>query len=160
MNGNLDRFKKYENFMSIYNNVLVAIDPFIDSNKIIIQAKKITKPDGNMRLIYVMESLMAFPSAPFAPPMVDLPGVHKNTRQAAYNMMLEVAKKYDIPKENVHLEIGSIAREIKKFASDTNADAIVIGSHGRHGVGLLLGSTASSVIHGVSCDMLIVKIEA
>jgi len=33
---------------------------------------------------------------------------------------------------------------------------VVIGSHGRHGVQLLLGSTANAV-HGASCDVLAVR---
>lgn len=150
----------FEAFMTIYNNVLVAIDPYIDSSNILDQAVKIIKPDGKMSLIYVMESLMAFPSAPFAPPMVDLPGTHQSIRQDVQKHMLQLAEKYKIPKAKIHIEVGSVAKEIKKLASDMNADVIVIGTHGRHGIGLLLGSTASSVIHGAPCDMLVVKIRS
>jgi len=33
-----------------------------------------------------------------------------------------------------------------------------MGTHGRHGLGLLLGSTASGVLHGVDCDVLAVRV--
>ena len=38
------------------------------------------------------------------------------------------------------------------------ADLIVVGSHGRHGLALLLGSTASGVLHGAPCDVLAVRV--
>jgi universal stress protein A len=34
----------------------------------------------------------------------------------------------------------------------------VVGSHGRHGLALLLGSTANDVLHGAPCDVLAVKL--
>ena len=37
-------------------------------------------------------------------------------------------------------------------------DLIVVGTHGRHGIGLLLGSTANSVLHGVDRDVLAVRV--
>jgi len=39
-----------------------------------------------------------------------------------------------------------------------HADLIVVGSHGRHGLSLLLGSTANAVLHGAPCDVLAVRI--
>ena len=54
--------------------------------------------------------------------------------------------------------IGSPAHEIRTRAADTGADLIVVGSHGRHGLRLLLGSTANGVLHGVPCDVLVVRV--
>ena len=39
------------------------------------------------------------------------------------------------------------------------ADLIVVGSHGRHGLALLLGSTANDVLHGAPCDVLAVRLK-
>ncbi|MCP4009678.1 MAG: universal stress protein, partial [Proteobacteria bacterium] len=33
-----------------------------------------------------------------------------------------------------------------------------LGSHGRHGLGLLLGSTANGVLHLAQCDVLAVRV--
>ncbi|MGB1202845.1 MAG: universal stress protein [Alloalcanivorax venustensis] len=38
------------------------------------------------------------------------------------------------------------------------ADLIVLGSHGKHGIRLLLGSTANAVLHRATCDVLAVRI--
>ncbi|MEO1899758.1 MAG: universal stress protein, partial [Methylococcales bacterium] len=37
-------------------------------------------------------------------------------------------------------------------------DLIVVGSHGRHGLALLLGSTANGVLHHAVCDVLAVRL--
>ena len=35
----------------------------------------------------------------------------------------------------------------------------MVGSHGRHGLALLLGSTANDVLHGAPCDVLAVRLK-
>ena len=146
--------------MSIYKNILVAIDPFINSNNIIEKAKKLVDSGDKIQLVHVMDVVVIFPNASTAPPLLDLPGVQRKTQKQARDIMLDIGKKYAIPAENIHNKIGSTAKVIKKFAAEIDADLIVVGSHGRHGIGLLLGSTASSVVHGAPCDMLVVRIKA
>ena len=56
------------------------------------------------------------------------------------------------------VEIGIPKREIVRIAEEKGADLIVIGSHGRHGLQLLLGSTANGVLHQAKCDVLAVRV--
>jgi universal stress protein A len=44
------------------------------------------------------------------------------------------------------------------MAKDQDIDLIVVGSHGRHGLALIFGSTSNSVLHGATCDVLAVRI--
>jgi universal stress protein A len=44
------------------------------------------------------------------------------------------------------------------LATEQNCDVIVVGSHGRHGLALLLGSTANDLLHGAPCDVLAVRL--
>ncbi|BBI62758.1 hypothetical protein HSBAA_40640 [Vreelandella sulfidaeris] len=48
--------------------------------------------------------------------------------------------------------------EIHRFAEEHGVDLIVVGSHGRHGFALLLGSTSTGVLHGAQCDVLAVRV--
>ncbi len=57
------------------------------------------------------------------------------------------------------VEMGSVKAEILRHARDNNIDLIVVGSHGRHGLGLLLGSTANALLHGAPCDVYVVRIK-
>jgi len=55
--------------------------------------------------------------------------------------------------------VGATAREIVTLAESLNSDLIVVGSHGRHGLALLLGSTANAVLHHTPCDLLAVRLK-
>jgi nucleotide-binding universal stress UspA family protein len=53
---------------------------------------------------------------------------------------------------------GDPAAEILRIAQDTNSDLIVMGTHGRSGLGrLLMGSVAEQVVRKASCPVLTVK---
>jgi len=53
---------------------------------------------------------------------------------------------------------GVPKQEIVNYANEQQADLIVLGSHGRHGLALLLGSTANAVLHYALCDVMAVRL--
>ena len=53
----------------------------------------------------------------------------------------------------------STAQKIVEVAAEQHCDLIIVGSHGRHGLALLLGSTANDVLHGAPCDVLAVSLK-
>lgn len=56
------------------------------------------------------------------------------------------------------LLIGVAADEIVKFAKESGADLIVIGSHGRTGLRrLLVGSVAEAVVRQAECPVITIK---
>lgn len=58
----------------------------------------------------------------------------------------------------VHVLHGSPAREIADFAASLDADLVVVGSHGRHGVErFLLGSVAERVLRLARCPVWVVR---
>jgi universal stress protein A len=63
-----------------------------------------------------------------------------------------------IPEDHQHLIFGRPEAEIHRVAEELEADLIVVGSHGRHGLALLLGSTANGVLHGAKTDVLAVRV--
>lgn len=46
-----------------------------------------------------------------------------------------------------------------RIAEENNVDLIVVGSHGRKGIKMLLGSTANAVLHHAGCDVLAVRLK-
>ncbi|PZN83662.1 MAG: universal stress protein [Candidatus Methylumidiphilus alinenensis] len=77
---------------------------------------------------------------------------------AAKARLEKLAEKLNIPKERQWVEIGSPKAEIVRVAAEQGIDLIVIGTHGRHGLGVLLGSTAASVVNHAGCDVLTVRL--
>lgn len=59
---------------------------------------------------------------------------------------------------NCKLLVGDEASEINKFAEENRADLIVMGTHGRTGLGrLLMGSVAETVLREAPCPVLTIK---
>ncbi len=57
-----------------------------------------------------------------------------------------------------HFRLGSAAEQLVQLAADLDADLIVVGTQGRHGVQrLLIGSVAERVIRLARCPVLVVR---
>ncbi len=70
------------------------------------------------------------------------------------------AGRVQVQADDVHVSIGAPPPQIVETAENLGADLIVVGSHGKHGLGLLLGSTANGVLHQARCDVLTVRIHS
>jgi universal stress protein A len=55
--------------------------------------------------------------------------------------------------------VGRPESEIHRLTEERSTDLVIVGSHGRKGFQLLLGSTANGVLHGTVCDVLAVRIK-
>lgn len=145
-----------ENTMSNYKNIIVAIDINAQYEPVINKALAICESPSDVSIAYI-----PLPTIYLQPYLygMDYTAMDDSDRISRAREQLEdIAKKFDIPQSNVYLKTGNAADEIRQFASDTNADLIVIGTHGRSGFKLLLGSTANAVLHGVQQDVLAVRI--
>lgn len=54
--------------------------------------------------------------------------------------------------------VGRPVTRIVEFARSRDVDLIAVGSHGRHGISRLLGSTATAILHHAPCDVLAVRV--
>ncbi len=89
---------------------------------------------------------------------MDLSTIQEQIQETAKIHLAEIAQSLAIAAENQHLVFGRPEIEIHAMASQIDADLIVVGSHGRHGLALLLGSTSTGVLHGAGCDVLAVRV--
>lgn len=143
--------------MSNYKNIIVAIDINAQYECVIKKALDICESPEDLSIAYI-----PLPTIYLQPYLygIDYTTLDDSARiSSALEQLEDIAKKFGIAKENVYLKAGNAAEEIKQLASDTRADLIVIGTHGRSGFKLLLGSTANAVLHGVQQDVLAVRIE-
>ncbi|WP_168427271.1 universal stress protein [Candidatus Colwellia aromaticivorans] len=88
---------------------------------------------------------------------VDSIGTTKIFEERAKEVLQPLAKRLNISEQDLHIPIGHTNEEILAFAKQENVDLIITGSHGVHGLQLLLGSTTNAILHGAKCDVLAVR---
>ena len=75
----------------------------------------------------------------------------------ARGMLTEWLARHDLDGAQAQVAAGQPTHAIVDAAKAAAADLIVLGSHGAHGLDLLLGSTANGVLHRAPCDVLAVR---
>ena len=142
--------------MAEYQKVLVAVDLSEDSGLVAQRAIAIARNhDADVHLIHVIEPL-SFAYGGDIP--MDFSGIQDEIHQQANSQLQQFAKAQGIAEPNRHIVLGKPEVEIHATQEEIGADLIVVGSHGRHGLGLLMGSTANGVLHGAKCDVLAVRV--
>ena len=111
--------------------------------------------DVRISLVHVQEPL-SFAYGGDVP--MDLSDVQTQMEERARTRLDEFCHQLGLTTNDRHVVIGQPAHEMHKFAKDNGVDLIVVGSHGRHGLALVFGSTANGVLHGATCDVLAVRI--
>ena len=144
--------------MDLYKNILVAVDLSQDSAVILDKARNLAKQYGaELSMVHVIEPIAVGYAVEVT--SVDIEGLHEEVTNQAKSTLHEMGTSIGIPEHRLHTVLGQPAREIRELASQIEADLIIMGGHGRHGLDLIFGSTSSSVTHGVGCDLLIVHID-
>lgn len=143
--------------MSNYQHVLVALDFSAESSRVLDKGVEIARSNqSGLTLFHAVECSDAlYVSDLVIPADMEL---CEDLSKKAKNHLTELAEKLDLPNVQARSSIGVAKHEIIHAASEAGADLIVLGSHGRHGLQLLLGSTANGVLHLASCDVLAVRV--
>lgn len=137
--------------MSQYTHILFATDLTEISKNIAPKVKKLAELYGaKISLITVLEQF-----TPFGYPSI--PNVESSVSEQVQNAMNELGDKIQVPKERQHIEFGSVKGKVLSYADSIQADLIVVGSHGRHGLTRLLGSSANAIVNGAECDVLLLR---
>ena len=144
--------------MSAYRRILLAIDLTEESRQVAASATAIASAfDAELHVIHVIEPLSLAYGGDI--PM-DLSSVQEQIHEQAKSHLAEFANELRVPAERQYLIFGRPESEIHRVAESNAMDLVIVGSHGRHGLALLLGSTANGVLHGASCDVLAVRVGA
>ncbi len=147
----------------MYKHILFATELNETKNYIedkVTQLQKLTQ--AKLSVIHVVEPI---PSAYYSGEYgiiagldsVDSIGTTKILEERAKEVLQPMIERLNITEQDLHIPIGHTSSEILVFAQKENVDLIVTGSHGVHGLQLLLGSTTNTVLHGAKCDVLAVR---
>jgi universal stress protein A len=143
-----------------YHRILVAVDLTEEADEVFAAARDVKgASDAVMCAVTVVKPLSrVYGGLDMAPITAGATAFERDAIEQAGKQLRQLAGAHGVSSANCHIKLGAPAVEIRALADELAADLIVIGTHGRHGLGLLLGSTANAVLHGVKCDVLAVKI--
>lgn len=144
--------------MAKYQHILLAVDFFEQDNVVVDKANELANLyQAKLSLIHVVDAAPV-PDAGFGGEVPYSFDLATELMDMAKVKLTKLAAQLAIPQEAIWLETGSAKLEIIRVAQEQNVDLIVVGSHGRHGLALLLGSTANSILHHAQCDVLAVRL--
>lgn len=144
-----------------YKKILVAVDLTDEAGQVLKQANETTKQNGaELSLIVVVKPInQVYSGFDVAALSADAAMIEADAVKQAQLRIAEHAKGLGVPSNRTYVARGNPAHEIRETAAELGVDLIILGTHGRHGLGLLLGSTATGVLHGCPCDVLTVRIK-
>jgi universal stress protein A len=143
--------------MKNYKHVLVAVE-LIEKNDVglIKRAEVMAKEfKANVFLVHAVEYIGGYSTYGIGEGFE----IEKVLIDNATSEMRKLGKHIGIPEDRQFVKAGSAKFVILEEAEKNKIDLIIVGSHGRHGLQVLLGSTANTVLHNAKCDVLAVRIK-
>jgi universal stress protein A len=144
--------------MSPYQHILLAVDFSEQSDYVAGKAKALAKRyQTKLSIVHVLDNIPM--------PDTNYGTVISLEQDSGYDLLEEEKNRFMQMSDQLHIEPinrwliwGVPKNEIVELANQQKVDLIVVGSHGRHGLGLLLGSTANNILHHAKCDVMAVRL--
>jgi universal stress protein A len=141
----------------IYQNILAVVGLGEDSVQVAARARDIASTSGaRLTLLHVVEFVPVEPLSDSLLPAVQIESeliARSRTRLEDMARSLGAAVQWEVAS-------GNVKSEITRFAREGRFDLIVIGSHERHGLSILVNLTEDTVLHAAPCDVLAVRLPA
>lgn len=144
---------------SDYQHILIAVDFSSHTEEVCSKAQALAaRNNAKLSICHIVED---FPLTDFAyEPMISVDiDMREALLEAGKKQLVKLAEEMEIPASRQWVECGSPGHNLVRIADENQADLIVVGSHGRHGIKMLLGSTANAVLHHAHCDVLAVRLK-
>ena len=148
--------------MSTYHQILVPVDGSLTSEKALDEAIRLARLTGaRLRLIHVVDELSYING--FESAMNYINEIIPLMREAGEKLLAHGRQKaldQGVSADTVLVEESPVRiwEHVVGQAKDMNANLIVVGSHGRRGIGrVLLGSDAEQIIRHATVPVLVVR---
>lgn len=148
-----------------YSHLLLAVDFEPESEPVVERAQRLRRLLGaRLSLLNVVD--LATPAADYMPfgfsgdiVAPDELTLERELAEGARRQLDLLGDRLGVERTDRLIRSGPIGPTIDETAREIGADLVVIGSHGRHGLLGLFGSTAKSVLRSIECDVLCVRLE-
>jgi len=144
--------------MMPYRHILLTADFSEHAETIATRARSLARVfQAKLSILHVLDDI-PMPDTGYGTLIpVDTPSEY-DLLEAERGKLIALGAELGVDPADLWLIWGVPQDEIVRLAEKIAADLIVVGSHGRHGLALLLGSTANGVLHHASCDLLAIRI--
>jgi len=146
--------------MSDYKHILVAVDFSASAEQVLNKAREISaRNNAKLSLLHVVEYLPPIDSV-YEPALSNNWVIDETEMlEQAKSSLKTFSQQQKLEGAELYTQLGTPKYEISQFVKEQQCDLVILGSHGRHGINILLGSTANAVLHDMPCDILAVKID-
>ena len=148
----------------MYRRILVAVDGSATSNKALGSALEMASYSGGrsvIRLIHVLDELVYLPGLdPHAGQFGSAISAMRDAGKKVLADALAIVQSAGVAVDTVLVDrLGAhLAETVAAQATEWNANLVVVGTHGRRGVGrMLMGSGAEQIIRLAPCPVLVVR---
>jgi universal stress protein A len=142
--------------MPAYKKLLVVLDLSHDSEQVAIAARDLAAySQAQIVALHVVEFVPVEPMGESLMPTVQ---IEEDLIRRSRDKMSELAARLGLKGADLRVEAGNIKAEILRIAAEEDADLIVVGSHERHGLAILVNFTEDAVLHAARCDVLAVRL--
>jgi len=145
--------------MISYQHILLAVDYSEHGDTVARKAKALaSKYQAKLSIIHVLDNI-PMPDTTYGTVIPLDKDSGYDLLEAEKARLMQVGDRLGVDRANRWLVWGAPKEEIVRIAAQEQVDLIVVGSHGRHGLALLLGSTANGVLHYAKCDVMAVRLQ-
>jgi len=153
--------------MSIIGEIKKVVTPvdFSDNSKLIAESAAYFagKFNASMHLVFVVQNFEDYSG--FFVPQMSMPTLEGELVEGAEHKMAsfceemeDFSKKAGVSDLTFKVFMGDVAEQIVEYASDMEADLIIMGTHGYKGLEkIMFGSVAGKVVRNASCPVMTVN---
>jgi universal stress protein A len=143
--------------MARYKKLLVLLDLSPDSEQVAIAGRDMAAySNASMVVLHVVEFVPVEPMGESLMPTVQ---VEEELIHRARAQLDQLITRLGLTKATGRVETGHTKSEILRVAEQEGVDLIVLGSHERHGLAILVNFTEDTVLHAAHCDVLAVRLK-
>ena len=143
--------------MARYKKLLVLLDLSEDSEQVAIAARDMAAhSNASMVVLHVVEFV---PVEPLGESLMPTAQIEDELIHRSRERLGTLIARLGLTNATGRVEAGNTKSEILRVAEEEQVDLIVLGSHERHGLAILVNFTEDTVLHAAHCDVLAVRLK-
>jgi universal stress protein A len=143
--------------MAGYKKLLVLLDLSEDSEQVAIAARDMAAHSkASMVVLHVVEFV---PVEPLGESLMPTAQIEDELINRSRGQLATLITRLGLGNATGRVEAGNTKSEILRVAEEEQVDLIVLGSHERHGLAILVNFTEDTVLHAAHCDVLAVRLK-